>query len=194
MHLQSHLAASWIVGSALEHRRDRRLVAWAGVVPDLDALAVLGGVDAFGRWHHVLTHGLLAAVVTAGAALALATPASSPVRAAPWADSGRLRTALLAFAAFHLHLALDLLGSGVGWRIAYLYPFSSDDVGITWGWALASWQNVLATVAFIGWSLRMAVTARRSFVEAWMPASVDAAFCALVRRTWARVTAASGTP
>lgn len=194
MHLQSHLAAAWIVGSALEHRRDRRLVAWAGVVPDLDGLAVLGGVDAFGRWHHVLTHGLLAAVVTAGVVLALAAPASDQVRPAPWADPSRRRTALLAFAAFHLHLALDLLGSGAGWRIAYLHPFSSGDIGIAWGWALASWQNVLATMAFIGWSLRTAVTARRSFVEAWMPAAVDAAFCALVRRTWARITPAGGTP
>jgi hypothetical protein len=142
-------------------------------VPDVDGLTVLWGTDAFGRWHHVLTHGLLAAVVTALVVFGVARE--------------RRLSALLAVAAFHLHLALDLAGSGAGWTISYLYPFSTRELSVGWGWELASWQNVAATVVFITWSLRCAVTSNRSFVEAWMPAAVDATFCALVARTWARV-------
>jgi hypothetical protein len=65
VHLPTHLVLSWLLGHRLSERRDRRLVAWAGVAPDLDALTVLGGLDFYGQWHHVLTHGLTAALVFA---------------------------------------------------------------------------------------------------------------------------------
>jgi hypothetical protein len=58
MHPSSHLIVSWLVGQHLAERRDRLLVAYAGAAPDLDGLSLLAGVDAYGQWHHVLTHGL----------------------------------------------------------------------------------------------------------------------------------------
>jgi hypothetical protein len=60
-----HLAISWLIGHRLPERRDRRLVTWAGVLPDLDALSLLGGAAAHSEYHHVVTHGLVAAVVKA---------------------------------------------------------------------------------------------------------------------------------
>jgi len=173
MHVQTHLAASWILGSALPERRDRRIIAWAGVLPDLDSLAIVWGAEAYGRWHHVVTHGLLAGVVVTLFAAAFGRM--------------RVKVAILAFAAFHLHLIADLVGSGVGWTIVYLYPFSSWELGLTWGWELASWQNFVATLAFFAYSVRSAVVWRRSFVEACAPVVVDSAFCGLVSRTWARL-------
>lgn len=69
MHPSSHLIVSWLVGQRLEERRDRLLVAYAGVAPDLDGLSLLAGVDAYGQCHHVLTYGVMGAapiaVVTA---------------------------------------------------------------------------------------------------------------------------------
>lgn len=63
MHVPTHLAISWLIGHSLVERRDRRLVAWSGVAPDLDALSLLAGPAAYSQYHHVLTHGLLAAFV-----------------------------------------------------------------------------------------------------------------------------------
>ncbi|MEZ0311375.1 MAG: metal-dependent hydrolase [Myxococcota bacterium] len=164
---------SWALGSTLPERRDRRLVAWSGVSPDVDGVSLLWGVDAYDRWHHVLTHGVVAAAFAAALAGAFAR------------DRGRV--AVLAFAAFHLHLACDLVGSGVGWTLTYFYPLSRHEFGIDWGWELSSWQNLAITLALLGFSLRTAVLHERSFVETWMPAFADAAFCALVRRTWRRI-------
>lgn len=62
MHPPIHLAISWLIGHKLEEWRDRRLVAWAGVVADLDALSLLGGIGMYSQYHHVLTHGAVAAV------------------------------------------------------------------------------------------------------------------------------------
>jgi membrane-bound metal-dependent hydrolase YbcI (DUF457 family) len=59
MQVPTHLAISWLIGHRLPERRDRRLVTWAGVLPDLDALSLLGGAGAFSEYHHVLTHGLV---------------------------------------------------------------------------------------------------------------------------------------
>jgi hypothetical protein len=55
---------SWVVGHRLAERRDRRLVAWAGAAADLDGLTILAGLDAYARWHHALTHGIAADIVS----------------------------------------------------------------------------------------------------------------------------------
>jgi hypothetical protein len=181
MHLQTHLLASWAVGSMLSERRDRRLVAWAGVLPDIDALSALWGTDAYLRWHHQLTHGLAAAVVTS---LLVAAAARE-----------RWRTAGLAMLAYHLHLAMDLAGSGPGWTIPYLSPLLGWQLSVAWAWHLASWQNVLTTAVLLGFSCVMAVVAKRSFAEAFVPASVDRQVCAAVASLWQRLGgAASRSP
>ena len=90
MHAPIHLALSWLVAHHLPELRDRRLVTWAGVVPDVDALSLLGGVGAYVEYHHVLTHGVLAATTVTAACAFFAR--------------NRLRVALLSLVAFHLHL------------------------------------------------------------------------------------------
>lgn len=159
MHLPNHLALGWLVGHRQQVRRDRLLIAWAGVAPDVDALTLFLGQDTYGRWHHVLCHGLVfATLVTLGC----------------WVLSQRnMRVAALAFLSFHLHLVADLLGSGVEWSISYLYPFSPLELAFPWGWELASWQNVTIMLLLLG---VMVVTARRvhrTFAEAFLPANID---------------------
>ena len=77
MQVPIHLAISWLIGHRLPERRDRRLVTWAGVLPDLDALSLLGGARAFSEYHHLVTHGVVAAVVVTAACTALARFAAS---------------------------------------------------------------------------------------------------------------------
>ena len=172
MHFQTHLTVSWAVGSWLDERRDRSLVAWAGVLPDVDGLSVLWGVEAFGRWHHVLTHGLVAALVTTALAFGLARD--------------RVRTAGLAFLAFHLHLLADLMGSGTGWSISYLYPLSDSMIDSFDWWQLASWQNLTVTAVALAFSCWMGVRYGRTFLEACLPRRFDEVFCNLLRRTFGR--------
>src|ERR1041384_6035344 len=122
----THLLASWMVAAhATENTRDCRLVALAGIAPDLDGLGVIWDVagprvgfsetETFGRFPHPPLHGLLGAVIIS---LLLACPARR-----------RWRVALLATVNVHLHLLFDLVGSrgptvdGI-WPIAYLEPFS----------------------------------------------------------------------
>ncbi len=166
-----HGELSWLLAQSLERRRDRVLVTVAGLAPDLDGLTLLAGEDAYARWHHLLTHGAVAAAVTTAAVFA--------------ASRQRVRAALLALAAFHLHLACDLVGSGAGWPIYYLGPFDERAVGWAGAWDLASWQNsvigLLATLACLGCALWKG----RTVVEVLSPRG-DAAVTATVLRRFGR--------
>ena len=151
MHVVTHLLAGWTLAEALGLKgRDRAVVAWSGVVSDLDGAGMvvdwgnrlLGRPETayYERWHHVLGHGLPAALVC----LALA-----------WALTHRRRATLAAFASFHLHLLMDLAGSrGTNpidiWPIRYLAPLS-DRLSFAWSgqWPLTGWQNTSITVALM---------------------------------------------
>jgi len=133
------------------------MIAFAGVAPDLDGVGiVVEQITAnwtrphlwYSNYHHILGHnlGFSLAVTVAAALLA----------------KRRAQTALLAFAAFHLHLLCDLAGSrgsdGDQWPIPYLLPFSKA-WQLTWSgqWTLSSWQNssftavLLLAVAWAAW-------------------------------------------
>lgn len=168
MHLPSHLAISWLVGCRLEHRRDRVLVAWAGVAPDLDALTALGGLEFYGRWHHVLTHGLFAAL--GFAVLIGALGIDKP------------KVGLLSLVTFHLHLICDLVGSGKAWGIAYLYPITAKELVSPIRWELASWQNVSITAVVLGVIGWVGVTKGRTFAEAWLPQRAELAVVGALRQ------------
>src|SRR5688500_16035077 len=111
-----HGELGWLLGVKLKERRDRVLVTIAGVAPDLDGLSILAGTEAYGEYHHLLTHGYPAAIAftVIGAALA----------------KNKLAVAPLVLAAFHLHLLCDLAGSGPGWPISYFWPTSMHE----WFW------------------------------------------------------------
>lgn len=171
MHPPIHLAISWLIGHKLEERRDRRLVAWAGVVADLDALSLLGGIAAYSQYHHVLTHGAVAAVAATGLATAVARR--------------RLKVAGLSFLAFHVHLLFDLIGSGVQgehWPIFYFYPFSRTETLIPYGWDLASPQNAVVWLAAVAATVWIGLKRGRTFGETFLPARADAAVVETLRK------------
>lgn len=164
-----HAELSWLAGARLPERRDRVLVTLAGVLPDLDGLTLLAGEEAYGKWHHVVTHGLVSAVITAGVLTLFAKQ--------------RLVVLGLSFAVFHLHLLCDLAGSGPGWPITWLYPFSLHETMWSGQWNLASWQNSLigltATLVVLGCALPLGRTAVELFsvkVDAKVVAALRARF------------------
>jgi inner membrane protein len=150
----THMLVGW---TALEQAqradRDRALVVLAGLAPDLDGLGVV--VEFFARLlgfgetnfyldhHRVWGHGLPAALVFSAVVAIFA--------------ASRVRAALCAFVAVHLHYLCDLLGSrGPGvediWGIAYFSPLA-DAPYVEWSgqWELIGWQNTLITLALLAW-------------------------------------------
>lgn len=161
-----HGELSWLAAQRLAARRDRLIVTLAGLSPDVDGLSILGGEEAYARYHHVLTHGLLSALVCAGLCAAFAV--------------NRRAVALLAFFAFHLHLLCDFVGSGPGWGLFYLWPLRTDEWLWSGQWNLASWQNSVIGLAVTLLVLGCAVPFGRTIVELFS-AKADAKVVAAVR-------------
>jgi len=162
-----HAELSWLAGVKLAARRDRLLVTLAGLAPDLDGLSLLAGEEGYAKWHHVLTHGIVSAVAVSAVCAAFA--------------SQRARVAAVAFAAFHLHLLCDLAGSGPGWPLTYLWPFSPVEWMWDGQWNLASWQNSLIGLVATLAVLACAVPFGRTIVEL-LSLRADAAVVATVRK------------
>jgi inner membrane protein len=175
-----HAELSWLAASKLTSRRDRILVTLAGVAPDLDGLSLLAGRDAYAEWHHVVFHGWLGAVVTAGLCAAFATR--------------RGAVALLALVAFHLHLLCDLAGSGdrgmggEGWPLYYFWPVSRTTWFWDGQWDLASWQNTLIGLAATLACLAAAMPLGRTFVEVFS-AAADVKVVATLRARFTKTPA-----
>ena len=172
MHVPIHLAVSWLIGHHLPERRDRRLVTWSGVAPDLDALTLLAVAGAHSGYHHVIAHGLVAAVVGTALWTALARQ--------------RLKVLLLSLVAFHVHLLCDLLGSGRDWSIVYFFPFSRHEYMSPYGRTLASPQNALVWLAAVAATVWIAIKRGRTFAEAFLPAKADAAVVRILRKIFSR--------
>ena len=99
----------------------------------------------------------------------------------------RLKVALLSFAAFHLHLVCDLVGSGAEgqpWPIVYLWPFSRHETIFLFfhGWDLASPQNAIVGLAAFAATAWIGVRYGRTFAEAFLPARADTAVVATLRK------------
>jgi inner membrane protein len=182
----THLVASWLVAVATTNNpRDRKLVTWAGVLPDADGLGVIP--DVVGSWisgkectfhyyqqyHHVLMHGWPGAIVTSSALALFARQ--------------RCRVLLLCLLTFHLHLLCDLVGSrgptvGDLWPICYSEPIFRHPIWF-WKhqWRLDGWQNQTIFVVLFIASLWVAVKRGISFVEV-IGSRADAVFVQVLRK------------
>jgi hypothetical protein len=133
LHFMTHIGLSWLVASAGRlSRRDRWLVTLAGVLPDLDGAGIVWSHQAYEAVHRAAGHGLLFVLLLVAFAL--------------WRADARWTAASLAAVSFHLHLVLDVVGTG-GLPVRYFWPLS--DRGFSYGghWVLASWPNALVMAA-----------------------------------------------
>lgn len=159
----SHLLISWLVGANIfKARRERVLVAIAGLAPDLDGLGLIvdkvsGTTSYFFQYHHYLGHSVFSAVIIASIA-------------AVFAKVQKLTLWCAAFFVVHLHLLCDLLGSkgpdGYQWPIYYLYPLNIS-YSISWAhqWELNAWQNMVIMLLLLVVSFYYAATERITFLE-----------------------------
>lgn len=160
MHIPTHLLSGWVVANlppfaSRFSSRERLYCMIAATMADLDGVGFFFSETIYWQFHHVLGHnvffGLLASMV-----LGIVS------RAKP-----------LAFVAylilFHLHLLLDFYGSGLGWKIFYFWPLDGRGFWTTDAWPLTSWQNYLAFVCLLLWTVGIAWRRRRTPLELLLP-------------------------
>lgn len=150
----THFLVGWAVAhTANLNKRERMIVAVAGIIPDLDGfgiivdLATRHATDWWGRFHHELGHniGFCLLITCLFAAFA----------------KRKAMTALLVFISFNLHLFCDLIGArgpdGDQWPLPVLEPFSHEP-RLMWSgqWALNAWPNMLITAVLLAMTLRWA--------------------------------------
>lgn len=147
----THLLLGWTVANTDRSlaKRERAAVTIAGIAPDLDGLGLIVELLTRGtkhellwwsNYHHTALHNLLFALFVSICCF--------------YVTGKKLRTALFAFASFHIHLFGDLLGArgpeNDHWPIPYLMPFSERWQWIWDGqWELNAWPNFLLTIALL---------------------------------------------
>ncbi|HSI16051.1 MAG TPA: metal-dependent hydrolase [Chthoniobacter sp.] len=168
MHVQTHLMSGWCAADLLDLTPRERLFAMiAAAVADLDGLGVVVSVDYYVAYHHLLGHNFLFGIIASGILTIFSTH--------------RLKAFCLYLALFHLHLVLDLLGSGPEWGIHYLWPFSSAEIQNPRGWELFSWQNFCAAALLLAWTFVIAIRHKRTPLEVIAP-SLDQKLVHILRR------------
>lgn len=169
MHIPTHLVAGWLLAQPLPSLRDRRLIALAAVLPDIDGLPLLGGVELYHRHHHTFGHNAFL-----GGAMVLGAFAFGTKRAL---------TGLLAALAFASHIVMDLLGSGSDWPIPLLWPLSHHKAAFPppFQWELASWQNYVFALILFGAMVFRSLKSGRSVVEVFSP-KADSHFVGTLRK------------
>jgi membrane-bound metal-dependent hydrolase YbcI (DUF457 family) len=178
----THFFFGWALANSAPSldKRERALVTRAGVVPDIDGLGIIADrltrnsahpLNWWGEYHHTLCHNLGFAIVIALMAAVLARQ--------------KLKTTILVFISFHLHLIGDLVGArgpdGDQWPIPYLLPFSKS-ARLVWSgqWALNAWPNMVIAAVLIGFALMWARQRGFSPLEV-ISTRVDAGFVRAIR-------------
>jgi len=194
----SHLLVSWYFAEAAgaASPRDRRIVAWAGIAPDIDVLAYAAAIVFYGFdkdlafenvWqvmHHRYTHGLTFVVLTGVVAWFLAARTSA-----------RARVALLAVIASAMHNFFDVVAGGPTWPVYPYWPVSALPVSASWSWTIGEWPNVLILLGCLAGMLIHAKVAGRSPLEcfgdradAWFVRTVRAGSTGAAATTGSRAT------
>lgn len=156
MHIQTHILSGWCVASLVQlSPRERVFCMLAASLPDVDGLGRLVSEEWYWNLHHKLGHCLLAGVIIAAALVT-------------W-SSHRLKMLALALSLFHLHLLMDYFGSGPGWPIDYLWPFSNWELENPHAWAFFSWQNLSAAGLLLIWTVWIAFRQHRTPLEVLYP-------------------------
>lgn len=152
MHLLTHALSGWCVGNLLQAGpKERALCIAVSLCPDLDGLSIVGGVQSYWDYHHIVAHNAAFAVI-ASVACAMLTP-------------NRAANAMRFMVIIHLHFIMDLFGSGRNWGIAYAWPFEIKEYFASRAWELGAWQNYTALVVFAVWSIAVALVQRRTPLE-----------------------------
>ena len=157
MHIPTHLLSSWALANGPKLTpKERFFCLLVGTLPDLDGIGIVVSQEAYERYHHVVGHNLLAGLALCGC-LALAS-------------QRRWFAFFFYLVVFHFHLLLDMLGSGIGWTLSYLWPFHPKQ--FEWpslAWEFAGWENKAAFALVVVAMIWIARKFHRTPFEFWFP-------------------------
>jgi len=153
MNIPAHFLSSWCLAETFSKTRKERICCViAGLLPDFDGLGILIDVKYYHKFHHIIGHNFLVGLLLA-------------VVLAMQSEQRRLRWILIYFGIFNVHMILDLLGSGPGWGLYYLWPFSMAYFESPYVWELQSWQNMVAFYIIMIWVVVLYNTKSRTPLE-----------------------------
>src|SRR4051812_6397931 len=158
MHVPTHLMSGWCVASLFKLTpRERLFCMIAASAEDVDGVGAVMGTqsDAYQNYHHLLGHNLPFIVLVAMVLTIF--------------SQHKLKAFLLYLCLGHLHLLMDLFGSGPGWGIAYLFPFSRHAYKTGLAWEFFSWQNITMASVLLVWVIVIAIRQGRTPVELITP-------------------------
>lgn len=149
----THALTGWVVAQPMKSKKDRLIVTIAAVIPDIDGLTLLAGVESYQKYHHTFGHNIFVGLLISSLCLVL--------------TKEKIKLSFLTFIAFHTHLICDLLGSGVDWGIYYFWPLSHMEFTSLppFQWELDSWQNFTVTFLLIIASINIGVKQGRTIFE-----------------------------
>lgn len=161
MNIPAHILSGWCLGDAFGRtRKERALAMVVAVIPDFDGLGILVDVKYYVKFHHIYGHNVFFGLLLS-AVLAM------------FSGERRLRNFSVYFLIFHIHLLLDLVGSGPGWGMYYLWPAISLYLESPYVWEFQSWQNMTAMYVLLLWTIYIFVERKRTPVEV-LSSSLDA--------------------
>jgi inner membrane protein len=168
----THFEISWIIAHIPKRlgRTERGLLLLTGTIPDLDGIGILFHGDLYVEYHHLLLHNLLFGIIISFLFSLLKA-------------KNKVLVGTLCLIVFHVHMVCDLLGSGPGWPIAYLWPLSSHLYYFEYQWNLASWQNFAITVTSTFLLFYVAVKFGRTPIE-FVSKRIDEKVVSAVRYRW----------
>ncbi len=169
MHIPIHIMSGWCIGNLPPLTpRSRFFCMVAATICDVDGISYLFGQQAWWDYHHTFGHNLAFGVIVA-VVLALLS------------RTAMLLHFVLYLALFHLHLLMDYYGSGIGWGIAYFWPFRRGQYVNPHAWAFYSWQNISVAAVLLIWTIAIARLCRRTPLE-WVMPNLDRQLLELRKR------------
>jgi membrane-bound metal-dependent hydrolase YbcI (DUF457 family) len=149
----THGLIGWIASTPLKERKDRAFVTIASLIPDFDGMGAIIDIEYYSKYHHIFGHNIFFGFILVLVSLLI--------------SCNKKLTPILVFLSFNLHILGDLLGSGSGWGIPYLWPINKHvfEFSYPFQWELDSWQNLLATVICIVLIIRISIKKKRTIVE-----------------------------
>ena len=144
----THLLVSWVIADSGDfNKRERAVITFSGVVPDIDSFGIIAEQLTkntekpllwWSDYHHIIGHNIGFGILVAVSAFIVAKK--------------KWKTMYFSLFCFHLHLLCDIIGAkgpdGYQWPIPYLVPFSNV-IQITWKyqWEINAWPNFIITIA-----------------------------------------------
>jgi hypothetical protein len=151
--------SGWCIGNYLPFTaRERLFCMIAASVADLDGVGIVVSQDYYMRYHHIVGHNLAFGLLASALLAMLSTR--------------RLLAFVVYLALFHLHLFMDLWGSGRDWGIAYWWPFKFGPgywLMNPYGWDFYSWQNITTAFGLLLWTVWIGYRKKRTPLELLMP-------------------------